>query len=143
MNAYALSRPLSPSRVRWRWLIAWLAGPLIGIVNGTTRELVYKDRVGDLTAHQISTATAIALFAAYFALLQKRWPLPSTRVAREIGGAWLALTVLFEFGFGHYVDGKSWSELVHDYNLADGHVWPLVLLWLTVGPAVVRRVFGP
>lgn len=33
------------------WLIAWLGGSVCGIVNGTIRELVYKDRVGDLPAH--------------------------------------------------------------------------------------------
>ncbi len=132
-------RRLGVDRVRRRWLAAWLGGPVIGIANGVTRELVYKDRVGELTAHQLSTASGIALFAVYFAVLQRRWPLPSTRSALEVGAVWVALTVLFEFTFGHYVDGKTWSELVRDYNLAEGHVWPLLLLWLAAGPAVVRR----
>lgn len=39
------------------WMFAWLGGPAIGISNGLTRELAYKERVGELTAHQISTAT--------------------------------------------------------------------------------------
>ena len=38
----------------------------------------------------------------------------------EIGAAWVVLTVIFEFGFGHYVDGKSWSELLENYNLPAG-----------------------
>jgi hypothetical protein len=50
-------------------------GPLIGIANGTLRELAYKDRVGELKAHQLSTASAIALFAGYFELLARRRPL--------------------------------------------------------------------
>ena len=67
------------------WLIAWLAGPLIGIANGTLRELAYKDRVGELTAHQLSTGSAIALFAGYFALLARPRPLGSTREALQVG----------------------------------------------------------
>jgi hypothetical protein len=43
-----------------------------------------------------------------------------------------------EFGFGHYVAGDSWSELLENYNLATGHVWPALLLWLLVGPALVH-----
>ena len=122
------------------WMLAWLGGPVIGIANGVTRELVYADRVGDLTAHQISTASAVVLFGGYFWLLQRRHPLPDARAAARVGAGWLALTVLFEFGFGHYVDGKSWAELLADYDVAAGHLWPLALAWITAGPEVMRRL---
>ena len=122
------------------WIIAWLGGPVIGIANGVTRELVYKDAVGDLTAHQISTATAIGLFAGYFWLLERRYPLADDRAALRVGAAWLGLTIVFEFGFGRAVDGKTWSELLADYDLSRGRVWTLVLAWLLLGPAIVRRV---
>ena len=123
-----------------RWTLAWLGGPVLGIANGVTRDLVYKQRAGDLAAHQISTATGIALFAVYFWLLQRRWPIPTRQTAIEIGGTWLVLTILFELGFGHYVGGKSWSELLRDWNLAEGRVWPLVLIWISIGPALTRRL---
>jgi hypothetical protein len=122
-----------------RWRVAWLGGPVIGIANGVTRELVYKDAVGDLTAHQISTASAIVLFGGYFWLLQRRYPLASDRDALRVGAFWLVLTVLFEFGFGRAVDGKSWSELLADYDLSAGRMWSLVLAWLTLGPLASRR----
>jgi hypothetical protein len=65
----------------------------------------------------------------------------SQRIA--IASLWLCLTVGFEFTFGHYVDRKSWTELLANYNLFDGHLWPLVLaslvcapfLWCRRGPA--------
>ena len=144
-NAHGLHAPqldlrLPLERPTKAWLLAWLGGPVIGIANGVTRELVYADRVGDLTAHQISTATGVGLFALYFWILQRRWPLPTTRAALAAGGVWLVLTVAFEFGFGHWGDGKSWGELLADYNVLKGHLWPLVLAWLLVGPAVARRV---
>ena len=120
------------------WLIAWLGGPLIGIANGTLREVAYKDRVGELAAHQISTGSAIALFAGYFEWLARRRPLSSTREALEIGAAWLALTVAFEFGFGRGVAHTSWDELLADYDLRKGRLWPLVLAWIALGPAIVR-----
>lgn len=137
----SLRRGDEPGRLaRRRWLAAWLGGPVIGIANGVTRELTYGERVGELTAHQISTGTAIVLFAGYFALLQRRWPLPSRRVALQVGSAWLVATVAFEFAFGHWGDGKSWSELAGDYDVTAGHLWPLVLAWLALGPETARRV---
>lgn len=33
-----------------RWLIAWVGASLLGVVNGTTRELLYKDRVSWLAS---------------------------------------------------------------------------------------------
>jgi hypothetical protein len=101
---------------------------------------VYKERVGELTADQISTGTLIALLALYFWALDRRWPIPTIRGAFTIGAAWVALTVLFEFGFGHYVDGKSWSDLLENYNLASGQIWILVLAWIAAGPALVRAL---
>ena len=126
---------------RRAWLLAWLGGPAIGIANGTVRELAYRDRVGEQRAHQLSTLTAIGLFAAYFDVLSRRWPLPSERDALRVGGAWLALTVLFELGFGR-AEGKAWRELLADYDLRHGRLWPLALAWLAVGPSVMSRAAG-
>ena len=120
-------------------MAAWLGGPVIGIANGVTRELVYAEHVGELTAHQISTGTAIVLFAGYFWILDRRWPLPSARAAIRVGSFWLSLTVLFEFTFGHYVDGKEWAELLRDYDVGSGHLWPIVLAWLAAGPYLFQR----
>jgi hypothetical protein len=131
-----------PTSIRRRWIAAWLGGVVVGIVNGVGRELIYKDRVGDLTAHQISGAVAVSLFALYFALLQRRWPLGSTRAALQVGATWVVLTASFDFLFGHYVDGKSWSTLAHDYNVTDGRLWVLVLLWLGIGPVVIQKAVG-
>lgn len=124
------------------WTAGWLAGPVLGIANGVVRERFYARRLGPLRAHQASTASAVALFAAYFTWLQRRRPLPDDRTALEAGVAWLVLTVLFEFSFGRAVAKQDWSELLEDYDLRSGHVWPLFLAWLVVGPMIVRRAAG-
>jgi len=43
------------------------------------RETAYKDRVGDLTADQILAATLVVFLALYFWVLERRWPLNTTR----------------------------------------------------------------
>lgn len=126
-------------QVPWKpWLTAWLGGPVIGISNGIAREKLYGRSLTEIRAHQLSSVIAIAAFAAYFAELQRRWPIPDRDSALKIGGAWLALTVAFEFSFGRTVAKQSWNELLADYNLRRGRVWPLVLAWIAAGPATTR-----
>ena len=95
-----------PRTVR-RWIAAWVGAPVLAIVNGAIRELAHKDQVGGATADQISIAPLITLLGLYMWLLQRRWPLATTREALSVGTIWAALSVLFEFGFGHYVEGDS------------------------------------
>ena len=50
------------------------------------------------------------------------------------------MTMLFEFGFGHYVAKTPWKKLFHDYNLLKGRVWSLFLLTDLVSPLLVKLV---
>lgn len=117
-------------------ILCWFTFPFIAIFNATLRELIYKKPLGDLAAHQISTATGIIFFGIIFYFIFKRWRIKSVKHAVLLGIVWLALTTLFEFGFGHYVMENSWQKLFHDYNLAEGRVWSLFLLWITFAPLV-------
>ena len=124
-----------------RAIIAWFLMIPAAITNGIFRETVIKPVVGDQTAHQLSVVTGSALFltVAYY-LLRDHAGEQEDRTLLGIGACWLAGTILFEFGFGHYVDGKSWDELTHDYNIADGRLWPMVLLVLFLAPLIVKRL---
>ncbi|MDQ3645598.1 MAG: hypothetical protein M3345_01530 [Actinomycetota bacterium] len=53
------------------------------------------------------------------------------------------MTASFDFGFGHYVDGKSWAVLAKDYDLSAGRVWIAILAWVVVGAAIARTWKGP
>jgi hypothetical protein len=136
-SAHRRSRPGSPTS---RWIAAWPGGALLGVLNGTARQVLYTGRTGDRTAHQLSTATMIALLAAYFVALDRRWPLQTRARALRVGSAWFALTGMFEFGFGHWVAKEEWSELLADYDLAHGRLWSLVLAWTALGPLAVLEV---
>jgi len=125
--------------VRKRWLQAWLGAVLIGVANGVAREATYGRALGVRAAHNVSGVTGVASFAAYFSALDHRWPIPSLGEALRIGAIWTALTVAFEFGFGRLVAKQTWDELLADYDVAEGRTWPLVLAWIAVGPAVIRR----
>ena len=53
---------------------------------------------------------------------------------------WMVLTVIFEFSFGHYVVGDSWSKLLNDYNVLEGRVWGLFILWVGLAPYLIYRL---
>ena len=143
MSGVAAWTPVSADRrsghgsATWRWIAAWPSGALLGVLNGTARQVLCAGRTGDRTAHQLSTATMIALLAAYFVALDRRWPLQTRAQALRVGSGWLALTAMFEFGFGHWVAKEEWSELLADYDLAHGRLWTLVLAWTALGPLAV------
>lgn len=123
-----------------RWLLAWLGAPVLAIVNGALREVAYKDALGDSTAHQVSVAPLIVMLALYFRFLDRRWPLAGTREAASVGAIWVALSVVFEFGFGHYVEGDSWPALLENYDVTAGNLWILILVAIAAGPATTRAL---
>lgn len=89
---------MGTDRVLRAWLVAWLGGSVLGVINGVAREVLYKDRVGDQAANYISTGTLLALLAFYLWLLQRRWPIRSRGTAYGIGASGVVLTIMFEFG---------------------------------------------
>lgn len=120
------------------WLAAWAGAAALGVVNGAAREALYADRLGDEAADRVSTGTLLGLLAGYVGLLQRRRPLATRREALAVGGAWAALTVAFELGFGHWVAGDSWSELLEAYDVTAGRLWPLVPAAMAAGPELAR-----
>ena len=123
-----------------RLFLGWLGLLPIMIAHGVARQFLYDSSMSELLAHQVSTITGVILLLAYTWLLLPRLGIDSPRRAWMAGGLWLGLTVVFEFGFGHFVAGHSWSRLFQDYNLLEGRVWSLFLVVVFVAPWLVLRV---
>ncbi|MDT3695359.1 MAG: hypothetical protein ROY99_03135 [Ignavibacterium sp.] len=123
-------------------ILWWFAFSFVAILNGVIREATYKDLVGDLAAHQISTVTGIIFFGVIFYFIFKKWKIETKDHALILGFIWLVLTILFEFGFGHYVMGNSWDKLLFDYNLSEGRIWGLFLFWLLIAPYIFYKLLS-
>jgi len=124
-----------------RALITWFLFIPIAIINGIIRNSVYLPYVGELTAHQISTVTAslAIVLVSYFMLGSKVEKVSNSRLL-FLGLGWVVATILFEFGFGHYIMGNSWEKLLADYNLLQGRVWALFLLVVFITPLTVKKL---
>lgn len=119
----------------------WLVFIPVAIINGTIRNFVYKPIVGDLIAHQVSTVIAITLFILVGYLFLKNVSTKHTDNELVFTGLFLVfLTILFEFGFGHYIMGNSWEKLAADYNIFMGRTWALLLFAILVTPLVAKKI---
>ena len=117
-----------------RYILAWLPMVLIGIINGIIRQVGYAKYLGELRAHQVSTATGVLLFGVYIWGVTQILPFESMQQALTVGAIWLGLTIGFEFLFGHYIARHSWEKLLADYNILAGRVWIIVLIWIAIAP---------
>lgn len=117
-------------------ILVWFLLSIFAIINGSIRNFVYRPLVGDLIAHQISTLVFISIILSVVYLFLKLSKFQFTR--RQlwlIGSLWLVMTILFEFGFGHFVMHHPWQALFHDYNIFAGRTWLLVLITTLAAPA--------
>ena len=114
----------------------WSLSPSLTASSG---RLWYGRYLSDLRAHQLSSLIGIVLFGLYIWFSLRRARPATGSQALAVGFLWLGLTVAFEFSFGHFVAGHSWSRLFQDYNLFAGRLWVLVLLWLTLAPYLFYR----
>ncbi len=122
--------------MKWKYALGWIPLVIIAIANGVFRQIFFQQSLGELRAHQLSTAIGIILFGIYIDWLMRRWNPESLKDTIRIGGLWMMLTILFEFSLGRLVLELDWSVLLHDYNLLAGRVWVLVIIWVAVAPSV-------
>jgi hypothetical protein len=117
----------------------WLLLAIAMSANGAFRELVLRPGVGPGTAEVVSAVLGIVIIVGITGWLLR----PTTRrpIARvvTVSALLVGLTIAFEFLFGHYVDGKTWSELIANYAFWRGRLWSLVLLALALMPFVWGR----
>ncbi len=113
----------------------WFLFVIAAILNGIFRNSFITPKLGELIGHQISSVIFIIIvFTGTYFFIRLLGLEFNARVLLTIGALWLMLTVLFEFGFGHYIAGHSWEKLLADYNILKGRLWSLVLIATFLAP---------
>jgi hypothetical protein len=121
-----------------RAALVWLLLLALAVANGALRAAVLIPRLGMARAHVVSTIllSAVILGVTAWAI---RWIAPaSIREAWLVGIGWTLATATFELLAGR-LSGRSWSEVLGDYDLASGRIWPLVLLTTLLAPVWAQR----
>jgi hypothetical protein len=104
--------------------------------------VAYPVALGDFAARQVAAVVGALAFAAAIRLIVRRWPFARPAHAWATGALWAALTVLFEVALVRG-SGKPWSDVGEQYAIWKGSLWPLLVLWLLVAPAVLSPGSGP
>ena len=120
-------------------LKAWLIILPVMIANGVFRELVLRRAVGPVMADTLSVVLGIVIIVALTRRLLSPIAGSSSAALVKASATLVMLTVAFEFLFGHYVDNKSWSELVENYYIWRGNLWPAALATLAFMPFLWGR----
>lgn len=126
----------------WKAVLLWFMLMVLAIANGTVRIKLIIPHTGLTMGLAISTLMlcALILFATWLSI---RWMGPDdAQQALGIGALWLALTLAFEFGAGHFLFKKPWSELLLDYDLSRGRIWVLVPIVTTLAPWLMAKARG-
>lgn len=126
-----------------RLLSAWAALAIAMVGNGAFREIVLRRVVPGPMTDVLSALLGGAIIVGGTRFLLR--PLQG-RSARELVQAsvlLVVLTVAFEFLFGHYVDEKSWIELIANYAVWRGRLWPILLLLLGLTPFIWGKWLAP
>lgn len=126
-----------PSGPGGRWLPAalacWLLQLVAAIVLGALRQGVLAPVLGDLPARAVGSLALCAVIAVLAVRFVRRHA-ASARIRFAVGALWCLLTLAFEFLAGHYLFGASWETLAADWNMAAGHLWPLVVATSLLAP---------
>lgn len=118
----------------------WFIIAIFAIINGIFRESVLSPYLGETVALPTSGITlAIIIFTITyisFRLFGKNKYLTYL----YIGIQFVTMTLVFEFIFGHYVIGKSWSELLQVFNIFEGNLFIIALLSSLFSPFLVAKI---
>jgi len=119
--------------------VIWLLLVAVAIGNGIFRDAVLV-RVSTPAVALPLSGILLSLLILLVAFLSM--PLVAIRRARVywcIGLLWVVLTLAFEFLFGHYVAGKSWSEVCQVFNVARGNLFLVALIVAGLAPWLAAR----
>ena len=127
------------------WLKAlalWSAILVLAILNGALRERALIALFGSPVA-ELTSGVILCCCILLVAFLGARWyGVHSASHYWLIGAFWLALTLVFEFGFGRLVQHASWAELLRAYPFRGGNIWPVVLVATFVAPWLAAKLRG-
>ena len=123
-----------------RYFLAWFPMLVLAVANGALRQATFAKVLPELRAHQLSTLIGALVIGAFIWFVIRVWPPASNREALIVGVMWLALTVAFEFFMGLVLAKRPLAQVLADYNVLAGRVWPFFLIWLALAPLLFYRL---
>lgn len=120
---------------------SWLGLISFAFVKGIYRRLVLEPWIPAILAETLGIAMvlATATWIAFEFLRRERFPRSSAALLL-IGCLWVIYTVAFEFLFFHFAAGMPWNEIIENYDLTTGHLFPIGLFGTLFVPLFARHL---
>ena len=122
-----------------RVVAVWTVLAVVMSANGVFRETVLKDAMTAGEANLASAVIGVLLILAITRIFLGPLTDAPTSTLVRISAALVVMTVIFELAIGRLVDRKTWGELIENYALWRGHLWPIVLAVLAATPFLWAR----
>ncbi|WP_372882651.1 hypothetical protein [Psychromonas sp.] len=120
----------------------WLVIVIAAIFNGLFREKILTPLIGARFSLPVSglllSLLVLSVAFLFIPLLNEQ----QQSVYFAVGMLWVALTLAFEFLFGHFVLGKSWQEIILVFDFRKGELFVVVLLITAVSPWLAAKARG-
>jgi hypothetical protein len=120
--------------------VFWVLLLALAILNAAAREKLFVQWFDPQLAQMLSGVSLSVLIFLATLLSVRRLGLNTAGQCWLAGTLWLAMTVVFEFLFGHYFAGHSWETLLQAYRFPLENLWLLVLLVILVSPCLAARL---
>lgn len=126
----------------WRSVSIWLLLVLAAIINGVVRDQLLAPALGAGLALPVSGVTlTLLIFLIVFHTVGFLGRLSGAGYW-WVGGLWVLLTLVFEFGLGYFVAAKSTAEIMAVFDLPHGNLFILALLACGLAPWAAAKVRG-
>lgn len=129
------------SRVWWlRAIGLWFLLMTAETLQGYWRAKVLARWMSDAASRDLSTfvGTLVILLITFACI---GWfPARNARTLVQIGAIWVVLTLVYEIVLGRAVLHRTWNEIASDFNLLEGRLLPIGLLFLLFAPLIAARL---
>ena len=127
------------------WLRAvglWFLLMAAETLQGLWRVKVLALWMGDEFARDVVVFTgSLIILLITFACID--WiPARDTRTLLLVGSTWMVLTIGYEMALGRIAFDRSWSEIASDFDLFQGKLLPLGLVFLLFAPLLTAWLRG-
>lgn len=125
-----------------RAFLIWLLNALAEVPHGALRVSLLNRRMGDRQARQLGVFTGSALILLIVWLTLPWIGVATMGDGMGVGAVWLALMLGFDAAFGRLVFRAPWRRSAADFNLRQGGLLGIGMMFLFLSPTLVARWRG-
>ncbi len=131
------------SRVWWlRAIGLWFLLMTAETLQGFWRAKVLARWMGDAASRDLSTFTGTLIILLITFACIGWFPSRNTSTLLQIGAIWVLLTLSYEIVLGRVALHRTWNEIASDFDLLEGRLFPIGLLFLLFAPLIAARLRG-